>query len=106
MQVPALVETAAQAGGGRIWVAVTAHGDVQALQQNVQQEQYAKISQRFALSCKLGNEDINQVVEERLLRKTQDARIDLSQRFAQRSGDIMDLGTVQQAQRIFPSSGC
>ena len=74
MQVQALVETAAQAGEGRIWIAVTAHGDVQALQQNVQQEQYAKINQRFALQCKLSNEDINQVVEERLLRKTQPAR--------------------------------
>ncbi|HVB75789.1 MAG TPA: hypothetical protein VNE38_19745, partial [Ktedonobacteraceae bacterium] len=103
MQVQALVETAAQDGEGRLWIAVTAHGDVQALQQNVQQEQYAKISQRFDLQCKLSNEDISQVVEERLLRKTQAARIDLSQRFAQRSGDITDLGTVQQAQRIFAS---
>jgi len=102
MQVQAVVETAAQAGEGHIWVAVTAHGDVQALQQNVQQEQYAKISQRFALQCKLSNEDISQVVEERLLRKTQPARIDLNQRFAQRSGEITDLGTVQQTQRVFP----
>jgi hypothetical protein len=102
MQVQALVETAAQAGEGRIWIAVTAHGDVQALQQNVQQEQYAKINQRFALQCKLTNEDISQVVEERLLRKTQTARLDLSQRFTQRSGEITDLGTVQQTQRIFP----
>src|SRR5207245_7958287 len=39
---------------------------------------------------------------ERLLRKTQSARIDLSQRVGQRSGEITDLGTVQQAQRVFP----
>src|SRR5712692_9507253 len=103
MQIQALVETAAQAALGRIWIAVTAHGDVQALQQNVQQEQYAKISQRFSLQCKLSNEDISQVVEERLLRKTQAARIDLSQRFAQRSGEITDLGALQQAQRVFPT---
>ncbi len=103
MQVQALVETAAQAGHGRIWMAVTAHGDVQELQQNVQQEQYAKINQRFALQCRLSNEDINQVVEERLLRKTQSARIDLTQRFTQRSGEITDLGSVQQAQRVFPA---
>jgi hypothetical protein len=103
MQVQALVETSAQAGYGRIWIAVTAHGDVQALQQNVQQEQYAKISQRFALQCKLSNEDINQVVEERILRKTQPARIDLTQRFTQRSGEITDLGSIQQAQRVFPA---
>src|SRR6185312_2519391 len=49
MQVQALAETAAAKGGGRIWLIVTAHGEVQALSQNVQQEQYAKINQRFAL---------------------------------------------------------
>src|SRR5258708_4159882 len=84
-------------------LAVTAHGDVQALKQNVQQEQYAKINQRFALQCRLSNEDISKVVEERLLRKTQIARIELGQRFTQRSGEITDLGSVQQAQRVFPA---
>jgi hypothetical protein len=103
MQIQALVETAASAGDGRIWMAVTAHGDVQELKQNVQQEQYAKINQRFALQCRLSNEDISKVVEERLLRKTQTARIELGQRFIQRSGEITDLGSVQQAQRVFPA---
>ena len=104
MQVQALAETAAIAGGGRIWLAVTAHGDIQALQQNVQQEHYAKIIQRFpaSLRCKLSNEDISQVVEERLLRKTQPARIALEERFNERSGDLADLGTVRGAQRVYP----
>lgn len=104
MQVQTLAETAAIAGGGRIWLAVTAHGDIQALQQNVQQEHYAKIIQRFpaALRCKLSNEDISQVVEERLLRKTQPARIALEERFAARSGELADLGTVRGAQRVYP----
>jgi hypothetical protein len=30
---------------------VTAHGDIQALEANVQQEQYAKINQRFSQRC-------------------------------------------------------
>ena len=104
MQVQALAETAAIAGGGRIWLAVTAHGDIQALQQNVQQEHYAKIIQRFpvALRCKLSNEDISQVVEERLLRKTQPARIALEERFSERSGELADLGTVRGSQRVYP----
>lgn len=104
MQVQALAETAAIAGGGRIWLAVTAHGDIQALQQNVQQEHYAKIIQRFpvALRCKLSNEDISQVVEERLLRKTQPARIALEERFDERSGELADLGAVRGSQRVYP----
>ena len=102
MQVQALVEEAAQQGGGRIWIPVTAHGEVQALQQNVQQEYYAKIIQRFGLQCKLSNEDISQVVEARVLRKTQPGRELLTQRFMERSGDLIDLGRVERAQWVYP----
>lgn len=94
-QVQALIETAASSGGGRIWIAVTAHGDVQELRSSLQQEEYAKINQRFANKCKLSNEDINLVVKERLLRKTQEARSRLEQRFAEQPGTLTDLGTVQ-----------
>ena len=82
---------------------MTAHGDVQALRQNVQQEYYAKIIQRFALQCKLSNDDISQVVEERLLRKTQAARAVLEDRFNQRAGELTDLGSVRNAQRVYPA---
>jgi hypothetical protein len=102
MQVQALAEEAAQRGAGRVWLAVTAHGDVQALQQNVQQEYYAKIIQRFELQCKLSNDDISQVVEERVLRKTLTGRSALIQRFEECSGELVELGAVAQAQRSYP----
>ncbi|PDW00256.1 BREX system P-loop protein BrxC [Candidatus Chloroploca asiatica] len=101
-QVQALIETAAATGAGRIWIAVTAHGDVQALQSSLQQEEYAKINQRFASKCKLSNEDISLVVEQRLLLKTQQARTLLEQRFQDRSGDLTDMGTIQ-GQRQYPA---
>lgn len=108
MQVQALAETAATSGAGRIWIAVTAHGDVQALRSNVQQEQYAKINQRFAHKCKLTNDDISQVVERRVLNKTAPARAELEARFIERSGLLTDLGTLQtmgttQGQRDYPT---
>lgn len=102
-QVQALVEEAAESGGGRVWLSVTAHGDVQALRQNVQQEQYAKIIQRFGLQCKLSNEDISRVVEERVLQKVQAGRVMLQERFDQRSGEIVDLGRLERTQRVYPS---
>jgi hypothetical protein len=102
MQVQALAETAATSGGGRIWLAVTAHGDIQALRQNVQQEYYAKIVQRFALPCKLSNDDISEVVEKRLLQKTQTGRAVLEDRFNQRAGELADLGTLRGASRVYP----
>lgn len=101
-QMQAFVEKASTHGQGRIWIAVTAHGDVQALRDNVDQAQFAKINQRFSLKCKLSNDDISQVVEERLLSKRQQARQELDRRFAERSGDITDLGTVQRISRIYP----
>lgn len=103
MQVQSLSEEAAVQGGGRIWLAVTAHGDIQALSRNAQQEHYAKIVQRFASQCKLSNDDISLVVEERLLRKTQPARRTLEEVYAQRSGEVTDLGSVQNAQRVYPT---
>ena len=103
MQVQALVEEAAENGGGRVWLSVTAHGDVQALKQNVQQEYYAKIIKRFAIQCRLSNEDISQVVEERVLRKTQPGRVALTDRFRERSGEIVDIGRVDGPQRVYPS---
>src|SRR5258708_6711894 len=96
MEVQALVETASTFGEGRIWIAVTAHGDVQALKENIQQEVYAKINQRFDIQCKLSNEDIDKVVRERLLRKAQQAGSFLRERFQERQGDITDLGSLQQ----------
>lgn len=103
MQVQALAEEAANQGGGRLWLAVTAHGDVQELRQNVQQEYYAKIIGRFSTQCKLSNEDIGQVVEARILGKTQEARSALTERFTERSGDLIDLGQLQQTQHIYPA---
>ncbi len=100
-QIQALIETAAAAGAGRLWIAVTAHGDVQELRSSLQQEEYAKIIQRFAHKCKLSNEDINIVVQERLLCKTQTARSDLVRRFQERSGTMTDLGTIH-GQRQYP----
>jgi len=102
-QIQALVEEAAQHGQGRLWFAVTAHGDVQALRNNVEPATFARITSRFAQQCKLSNEDISQVVEERVLAKTQTARHTLEERFAQRSGEIVDMGTVERAQRVYPA---
>jgi hypothetical protein len=102
MQVQALVETASRLGEGRIWIAVTAHGDIQALKQNVQQEDYAKINQRFLAKCKLSNEDINTVVQERLLRKTIPAASSLREYFQQNSSELYDLGSLKDTQRVYP----
>ncbi|HEU5377901.1 MAG TPA: BREX system P-loop protein BrxC [Ktedonobacteraceae bacterium] len=101
MEIQALVETASSFGEGRIWIAVTAHGDVQALKENVQQEVYAKINQRFDIQCKISNEDIDKVVRERLLRKTQEAGSFLRERFKERKGEITDLGSLQQTRRVY-----
>jgi len=101
MQVAALAEEAAAHGGGRVWLGVTAHGDVQELSQNVQQEYYAKIVQRFGARCKLSNEEMGQVVEQRVLQKTQPGRRELEERFDVRSGELADLGTLERPKRVY-----
>ncbi|HNS53037.1 MAG TPA: BREX system P-loop protein BrxC [Anaerolineae bacterium] len=102
MQVQALAEEAAQQGAGRVWLAVTAHGDIQALAQNVQQENYARIIQRFKLQCRLSNEDIGEVVGQRILRKDAAARSALAERFDERSGELVEMGSLAATQRAYP----
>lgn len=102
MQVQALVETASILGEGRVWISVTAHGDIQALEANVQQEQYAKINQRFSQKIKLSNDDMSHVVEARLLQKNPEGRAELAARFAARTGHIADLGSLKNPQRVYP----
>ena len=102
MEVQALVETATLLGLGRIWIAVTAHGDVQAYSKNVQQELYAKINQRFHTKARLTNDDIYEVVQKRLLRKNQAADIQLRQRFEERSGELADMGSLSNPGRVYP----
>ncbi len=103
MQVQGLVETASRLGEGRIWMAVTAHGDIQELQPNVQQSLYATINQRFAVQCRLTNEDIDAVVQERLLCKTQTASNELDEKFLRRSGELTDLGSLKGARQVYPA---
>ena len=102
MQVQALIETAAILGEGRVWIAVTAHGDIQALQASVQQEQYAKINQRFSQKIKLSNDDMSHVVEARLLQKNPAGRAELAARFTARTGHIADLGSLKGTARVYP----
>ena len=102
MQVQALIETAAVLGEGRLWIAVTAHGDIQALQASVQQEQYAKINQRFSQKIKLSNDDMSHVVEARLLQKNPAGRAELAARFTARTGHIADLGSLKGTARVYP----
>ena len=102
MQIQALVETAANLGEGRIWIAVTAHGDIQALEANVEQARYAQITQRFSQKIKLSNDDMSHVVEARLLQKNPEGRTELAARFAARTGHIADLGSLRNPHRVYP----
>ncbi len=101
MEVQAIVETASRMGEGRIWVVVTAHGDVQELEANVQQTLYATINQRFALQCRLTNEDINEVVQKRLLSKTLTAKSELRTFFQQHSSELIELGSLKGTRRVY-----
>jgi len=69
----------------------------------VQQAVYAQINQRFTLRCKLSNDDIGTVVEERLLRKNQTDLSKLTARFQQDAGLLADLGTLANPTRVYPA---
>jgi len=70
-QLQALVETAAIRGRGRIWLAVTTHEDMSSVLQSARQlkSDMKKIGDRFRFKFSLTTENIERVLEDRILKK-------------------------------------
>jgi hypothetical protein len=74
-QLQALVEEAAVAGRGRLWLIVTTHGDMASIYQEARalEGDMKKIEGRFFMKPALTTENIELVLEERLFRKKVEA---------------------------------
>jgi hypothetical protein len=106
LDVQSLAEEVAIHGKGRVWLAVTSH---QAMHDIVKDSRnfkgdLKKLEGRFDTRSTLTTENIERVLEERLLKKSADGERDLRGRFAAASGALADLGTLARTDRALP--GC
>ncbi len=96
-QLQALVEEAAVAGQGKIWLIVTTHGDMGSIFKEAKalEGDMKKIEGRFRFKPALTIENIELVLEDRLFRKTIDGRRQLKEEYETKgSGTVRGLGEL------------
>lgn len=104
-QLQGLVEEAAVKGQGRIWVIVTTHGDMGSIYKEAHavDSDMKRIEGRFRFKPGLTTENIELVLEDRLLRKTLDGRDELKALYAGRGGVLRGLGELANTSQALPA---
>jgi hypothetical protein len=103
-QLQALVEEAAVAGRGRLWLIVTTHGDIASIYQEARalEGDMKKIEGRFFMKPALTTENIELVLEERLFRKKVEAEPILQAIYDERDGILRDMGQLANTTQTLP----
>lgn len=104
-QLQALIEEAAIRGQGQIWIVVTTHGDMGSILKEAQalQSDMKKIEGRFRFKFALTTENIEQVLADRLFRKTVAGRARLQEDYAERGGVLRGLGELADTAQTLPA---
>jgi hypothetical protein len=105
-QLQALVEEAAEAGRGRIWVMVTTHEDMGSIYQNAKRLEahgdFKKIEGRFQQKWNLTTENIELVLEDCIFRKNIQGKQRVEALYNSSPGLIRDLGELKNTAQVLP----
>lgn len=104
-QLQGLIEEAAAKGQGRIWVIVTTHGDMGSIYKEAHavDSDMKRIEGRFRFKPALTTENIELVLEDRLLRKKLAGRDELKALYAGRGGVLRGLGELANTSQALPA---
>jgi len=103
-QLQALIEEAAIKGQGKIWITVTTHGDMGSIYKEARalEGDMKKIEGRFRFKFGLTTENIELVLEQRLLKKTLAGKKHLEQVYTNRGGTLRGLGELANTSQTLP----
>ncbi len=103
-QLQALIEEAAVAGQGKIWVFVTTHEDMGSIYRNARalQGDMKKIEGRFRHKFNLTTENIELVLEDRIFRKNVAGRKETLEVYNENPGVLRDLGQLANTSQKLP----
>jgi len=104
-QLQALVEEAAKEARGKIWFVITTHEDIGSVYQNARalQADMKKIESRFRYKCPLTTENIEEVLKERIFKKTISGVDEIKSVYNRNSGILRDLGELKNSGQKLPS---
>jgi len=103
-QLQALIEESAIEGRGKIWVVVTTHGDMGSIYKEARalSGEMKKAEGRFRFKPALTIENIEMVLEDRLLRKRLSGKQVLDDIYASHGGVLRDLGELSNTSQAMP----
>jgi hypothetical protein len=101
LELQSIAEAFGSKGKGKLWLIVTAQ---EALEEIVREairrkNEFNKIRDRFHLRLDLTSENIEKVLEERILKKKEQRRPELAALYSQAGGNIATVGTLKNANR-------
>jgi hypothetical protein len=104
-QLQALIEEAAQAGQGKIWIVVTTHADMGSIYREARalDADFKKIEARFRFRPSLTTENIELVLEDRIFKKKLAGREALAELYTERGGIVRGLGELANTSQVLPS---
>lgn len=104
-QLQALVEEAAKEARGKIWFLITTHEDIGSIYQNARalQADMKKIESRFRFKFSLTTENIEEVLKERIFKKTISGADEVKDVYNRNSGILRDLGEIKNSGQKLPS---
>ena len=103
-QLQALIEEAAVAGQGKIWVFVTTHEDMGSIYKNARalQGDMKKIEGRFRHKFNLTTENIELVLEDRIFKKNIAGKAATIQAYNDNPGVLRDMGQLKNTSQKLP----
>jgi hypothetical protein len=105
LDVQSLAEELGVRGKGRVWLAVTSHEAMHDIVKSARnfKGDLKKLEGRFDTRFTLTTENIERVLEERLLKKSADGERELRRRYQAVGGALADLGSLAKADRGLPA---
>jgi hypothetical protein len=104
LELQSIAEAFATRGLGKLWLVVTAQEALEEIVREAirREDEFDKIRDRFSLRLPLTSENIEKVLEERILKKKESKRPELERLYHRASGNIATVCTLQGANRPLP----
>ncbi|MBC8457595.1 MAG: BREX system P-loop protein BrxC [Deltaproteobacteria bacterium] len=105
LELQSIVEQFAVKGKGKLWLIVTAQERLDEIIEGVKQKRadFVKIGDRFHSKLELTSENIEKVIEERMLKKRETHKPSLLSYYKEHAGAIGNIATLQDANRQLPT---
>jgi hypothetical protein len=105
LDIQSFAEEIATHGKGKVWLVVTSHESMHDVVKNAREFRgdIKKLEGRFAKRFTLTTENIEQVLEERLFKKSKAGEDALRELYRQRGGVLKDIGELVKVDRALPA---